>query len=213
MSYSFYVETGTPPDLQELAASPRLPDLAFVEQAEIAHGLRPDFYFHAYQPGLSTRGVELGFEAGVLQARVMTCASHDEYELALRLCELAGKRARVATIRSEEGETFAPGERGSYGAEWVEWMVDSGVQFLLAAGEDRGVLHLDGPVRAFAFGPRSLRACLAVFCDRKLLIPFDAGPDLLGSHWHWFDDDHAEVANVPEQEWARVIERAESLET
>jgi hypothetical protein len=272
MSYSFYVETKKPPALARLIETLGLEDLRCIEEAEVSEGLHPGFCFHLYRHGLSTRSVEVAFEKGMLQARVMTCASPDEYELALRLCEEAARMAGVGEIQSEEGAALTLGDRGEYDAEWVEWMVGAGYKSLLAIGTRSGSVKLDGPNRPFAFGPRCVAMLestpedarpghlldmmrrvqypndetlyvdkvmevdkdgggtftfatmaadvdyfltraqyLALVCDRFLLVPFDAGPELVAERWKWLDDDHATVAAVPQSEWPAVLDRAARL--
>lgn len=49
---------------------------------------------------------------------------------------------------------------------------------------------------------------LALSCGRFLLVPFDAGPALVPSHWKWLDDDHTAVAAVPRAEWVPALTAA-----
>jgi hypothetical protein len=155
MSYSFYVRAPRP-RWSDVTEGLGFADLRCVEDAPLRTPAWPDGFFHFYREGISTRSVEVCWENGSFQTRVMTCSTAEEYELALAMVCRVASIAR-ANIRSEEGVEFAPEDAGRvFGPDWVEQMVGSGFRALAAIAEREGEVHLSGPRRPFVMGPRLL---------------------------------------------------------
>jgi hypothetical protein len=155
MSYSFYVRAPRP-RWSVVTDALALADLRCIEEAPLGSASWPDGYFHFYREGISTRSVEVCWENGSFQTRVMTCSTAEEYELALAMvCHVA--RAAGANVVPEEGGELAPEDVARvFGAEWIEWMVAAGFRSLAAIAERQGEVSLSGPRRPFVMGPRLL---------------------------------------------------------
>jgi len=155
MSYSFYVRAPRP-RWSDVTEALGFVDLRCIEDAPLGNAPWPDGYFHFYREGISTRSVEVCWENGSFQARIMSCSTSEEYELALAMiCQVS--RLAGANIRSEEGVEFSPDDASRvFGADWIEWMVAAGFRSLAAIAESQGEVSLSGPRRPFVMGPRLL---------------------------------------------------------
>ncbi len=154
MSYSFYVPMPSPPSVS-FFDDLGFPDLVCIE--DMPEGPLPPGYFHFYRDGISTRGLEVCFEEGALQVRIMTGSCREEYELALAMVKQAA-RISGAPIESEEGDVAGPDEiDATHGAEWIARLVRSTDAIVHIARQDGGTVTMSGPVRPFHLGPRMLR--------------------------------------------------------
>ena len=153
MRYSFYAQT-PPPSLAVLRSWPGGLLCEEVGEDGFAGPMQDGQILHVYQPGVTTRSVELAYERGAFQARVMTLACHADYKIALHLtCAVA--RAAGTPVESEEGVQFAPEDVDDhYGDAWIDDHVQRLVGSTVAIVRDHGEVvmsgahcsvHLDGP--------------------------------------------------------------------
>jgi hypothetical protein len=113
---------------------------------------------HLYRDRRSVRGVELTLERGRFEVRVMTCATEDEYDLAIRLAlSVAARVGQPCT--TEEGVTLDAASRlESHGPDWIARNLESFRVVLGMVERGEGTVMLTGPVRPFHFGARMLAA-------------------------------------------------------
>jgi hypothetical protein len=161
MSFSFYIPAPEPPDYQMLLDGLDFWDVHCEEgEAEDAprEGSWPEGALHFYRDEVSTRGVEVNYENRRFQVRILSLASPEDYELALRFVESAAVLLKQP-IEPEDDEPFPVEQlRERYDDEWVRDMNDSGaraVRYLINDGDQ--TVTSWGPHRAFHIGPRLLK--------------------------------------------------------
>jgi hypothetical protein len=156
VSFTFSVATASPPPLASI--SDRLGgDLRF-EEDEAAGGATawPPMCVHLYQPGVSTRSVELCHTGDAVKVRLLACSAPEDYELGLRVVQVVAELAG-ARVRPEDAGELAAGELdGRYGSEWAAGQVSASVGMLAALVRKRGPVAMRGPVREFHVGRRLL---------------------------------------------------------
>jgi len=164
MSFSFYVPSPTLPRLGEVLEALPFADVRCCEEARseeeelfdrAAHW--PDRHLHFYRDGLSTCAVEVYWEDGAFQVRVMAFAAPEEYELALEFAEFFARRSGT-TVRPEDGDAMTVEElRRKYDPDWIAGQVASLFSMLPTIVRDsEGSCQVPGPVRLFHVGRRLL---------------------------------------------------------
>ena len=147
MSFSFYVKLADEPDktdIEEEIADPRW-------RCDDSDG---DIW-HPFLAGAGSRGVELSYEDGTFQIRIMACSSRGDHELALAILRYVAKDGE--TIAPEDGEpcTVATLDK-HFGGDWIDRMVGSGVDYVIELARKGQTVTLGGARRPFHFGPRTL---------------------------------------------------------
>lgn len=143
MSYSFYAPSPAP-NLDVLTTWPGGLLCEEIDVDGFSGPMQDGQILHVYQPGVTTRSVELAYERGAFQARVLTLACHEDYQLALHLtCEVA--RRAGSQVESEEGVQFAPeAVDAHYGPAWVDDHVCNLVRSTVAMVQQHGTLMMSG---------------------------------------------------------------------
>lgn len=143
MSYSFYVRS---PEVDfGVLDTWRAPLVVEESEGGVLEGPFEDGQVvHVFEEGVTTRSVEISWENGTFQARVMTMACPDDYRIALHLaCEVA-RRAGVE-VESEEGERFAPDAVDAhYGDDWIRQHVRSLFGSTVAILREHGEIMMSG---------------------------------------------------------------------
>jgi tetratricopeptide (TPR) repeat protein len=154
VSFSFYVTTYSPPLMADVIAA--VDDHGDLRVAEnLADPWPPGFAYHLHRAGASTRGVELCWEPDRVQVRMLTLASHEDWELAFRVLEEIAREGVIET--EDEREVKAVDLRSTF-AGMCDQTNTAGTEFLVSRINDEGAsLTLPGPVRAFCIGPRLLK--------------------------------------------------------
>ena len=156
VSFSFYVPVSGPPSLQAIEKAVDLSAWAVRSDVDV---LGEGAVCHPLLVGRSARGVELAYEQGRLQIRIMTCSSHGDHELALAIVKAVAKPGIL--IEPEDGDAMpldALLER--HGGAWIEEQVRVGTSYPLSLAADGQTVTLSAPRRDFHLGPR-FRAALA----------------------------------------------------
>jgi hypothetical protein len=156
MSTSFYISSPAEPPPRTLLAAIGFDNVRTVQ--ELRPGSRwADRYWQVYRPGVSARPVEVTYEDGRFQVRVVTPSAPEDFELAFRLLEAAAKQLG-RPLQAEVGEPFAASElRKRYPPAWVRGQIELGVEALRSIVRDeQQTVTLSGPVRPFFVGPRLL---------------------------------------------------------
>jgi hypothetical protein len=157
MSFSFYVRTGASdlPTLDQLLDGFD-PDVGVVEDVprdEHLSGTR-----HVYRTGLSTRGVclRVGPE-GDLEVLLRSCASRDDYALAVDLVIRAAALTGAAAEAEDSEQELEPGQvQALYRERWIEEQVHAACDAVVHVTEESGRVQMSGPNRMFYLGPRLL---------------------------------------------------------
>jgi hypothetical protein len=155
MSFSFYIPAPQPPDYERIIDQLDSWDLHRHED-RIEDGPWPEGTVHFYRDEVSTRGVEITHENGVFQVRILTLASPEDYELALRFVEAAAAELGQ-DIEPEDHEAIPLAElRGRYDAAWVHQTNLHGAMVVrqLVQESDTSVMSLYGTRRPIYLGPR-----------------------------------------------------------
>ena len=133
------------------------------EPADMRGAMRDGVFFRLYMPLVSTRSIELGFEAGRFSATAQVGASDDDHVLARQLAARAATVAKssiavgVATYSHRDLARFET----AFGAARIREQTRFETATLVAAvRNEQQVMKLDGPVRTFHFGPRMLSEIL-----------------------------------------------------
>jgi hypothetical protein len=156
MSFTFTIQVAdrsplTLGDLQDAVAL----TLGTTEQVRLDDALRG--LLHLYQPGVSTRALELDVHDDRLAVRILACSSPEDHELGIAIVEALAARRGAANVEPEDGDPIPPGElRGRYDGEWVAGQVRSGAAAVGAVADANPgkLITLDGPVRPFLVGGR-----------------------------------------------------------
>ncbi|MEJ7596387.1 MAG: hypothetical protein WKG01_00640 [Kofleriaceae bacterium] len=150
MSFSFYVPVSDPPSLQAIEKAVDLAGWRVQSEVDV---LAEGAVCHPLLIGRSARGVELAYEQGRLQVRIMTCSSHGDHELALAIVRAVAKPGVM--IDPEDGESMAVDallER--HGPDWIDEQVLAGTGYPLSLAADGQTITLSAPRRSFYLGPR-----------------------------------------------------------
>lgn len=151
MSYALSVQLSSAPELASL-----LRDLGEGVHAlgEVPARGWPEGSVHLHRVGRSTRGIEILREGERLTARMLACASGEDWRLALATFEaLAGPEA---AIEGEDGTAAVCATAATDLAEIIESETASAIatiEAMVAAGR---TIELEGPVRRVHFGARML---------------------------------------------------------
>jgi hypothetical protein len=161
MSFSFYIAAPSPPDYETILDGLDYWDVHCEEdegEESAREGPWPEGSLHFYRDNVSTRGVEVTHEGGKFQVRILTLASPEDYELALRFVESAAVLLKQQ-VEPEDGETLPVEQlREQYTPQWVHEMIESGaraIRFLINDGDQ--TITSWGAHRAFHVGPRLLQ--------------------------------------------------------
>jgi hypothetical protein len=156
MSFTFTIQVAdrsplTLGDLQDAVAL----TLGTTEQVRLDDALRG--LLHLYQPGVSTRALEIEVQDDRLAVRILTCSSPEDHELAIAIVEVLAARRGAANVEPEDGDPVPIDElRSRYDGEWVAGQVRSGAAAVGAVADANPgkLITMDGPVRPFLVGGR-----------------------------------------------------------
>ena len=176
MSFSFYTKAPHAPSLANLAAL--ADDRRFCcedgPDGEPETKRLPDGYAcHAYLHGASARGVEIVYERGELQTRILSCSSDADHALAIALATgLAAKHGTLITPEDRELGYGPDALRAEFGDAWIAQQLAFGASVVATmVDRDGSTLEMSGCRRTFHVGPRflaSLRARRGALRDRVL---------------------------------------------
>jgi hypothetical protein len=203
VSFTFTITANAPPNAEAVLAVVAALDLGCEEISRerpegsadpvpLLSGPWPDSVLHFYRTGVSTRSVEVGYDAnqegGAFTVRIMTLSSPEDYDLALRFVAAAAGVLGV-DVTAEDGEDSLPANelRGRYGAHWVARMNRSGASAIAAIiGEQNGPVTLSGPQRPTHIGPNMLASVRASYPGDSLA----AGLHALMRRVQWVDEGY-----------------------
>jgi hypothetical protein len=156
MSFTFTIQAAdrTPLTFGDLQRAVGL-TLGTTEQVRPGDALRG--LLHLYQPGVSTRALELDVHDDRLAVRILACSSPEDHELAMAIVEVVAARRGAADVQPEDGDPVPIGElRGRYDGEWAAGQITSGARVVahMAEVNPGKLITLDGPVRPFLVGGR-----------------------------------------------------------
>lgn len=156
MSYSFRINVTTLPSLRSLFENAGVTDVVCRQEIDLDQDW-PEGVLHFYRPNISCRVIEVTFENGLFDVRIMANSSEDDYQLGLKLIEAAACQGQTP-ITSEEGDVVSPNEFASrFGSDWVTEMIASTMQSVVALIERQGqTVQLNGAIRPFVVGPEML---------------------------------------------------------
>lgn len=158
MSFSFYIPAPSPPDYERIIDQLDSWDLRCHED-QIEDGPWPEGTVHFFRDEVSTRGVEITHENHIFQVRILTLASPEDYELALRFVEAAATELGQ-NVEPEDHEAIPLSElRGRYDAGWIRQTNTHGAMVIrqLVQESDTSVMTLYGTRRPIYLGPRIVR--------------------------------------------------------
>ncbi len=155
MSFSFYVAVSEAPSLEMI--QDLVDDPAWTCDDPGDGELVEGFVCHVYRHGEAARGVELAYERGVLGARIMTCSTRADHELAIAIVRAVAELEDVE-VRPEDAEPIAlDALDAQYGDAWIAHQLEWGPQAVVAMIEREGTtLTMSGVRRPFHLGPRFL---------------------------------------------------------
>lgn len=162
MSFTFSIASKKPPLVQEIFAHASLEPIDFTSEEEIPQeGPWPKGdVVHFYQPGKTTRGIEVDYDKKLFNVRINTLAHPHDYDLGFRFLEAVAAWAGNE-LQTEEGDTIPVEQlREKYDKAWIDEQNDAGFQMIISMlfNEDENERMesciLQGPVRPFHLGPR-----------------------------------------------------------
>jgi len=158
VSYTFSVATGSPPVLRRLLDSLGHPDLRLEHELPEGEAFPPGAW-KVYRQGLSTRSLELSYDKGKLEARLLMCSSPDVSELALAVCERWATESG-ALVEPEDDDPYPPDARPErFSGDWAdrEFEHHAGLLAVMVDRQDPpGPLTMNGPRRQFHIDARLL---------------------------------------------------------
>jgi hypothetical protein len=153
---SFYIPLPEPPSrglFEELG----IRHVRWVHPLDQDERALPPGYWHLYVHGSSTRGVEVCYEDGRLQVRILIGSSMADFKLALAITHAA---ARIGGARVE------PEDRAPCNADelldrfndcWIRRTIDQCGWALRDLVFEQGMIVLICPIREFRLGPRMVQ--------------------------------------------------------
>jgi hypothetical protein len=168
---SFYIRLPEPPP-RVLFEDLGVGDVRWVDPLAEDDRALPPGNWHLYVHGFSTRGVEVCYEGGRLQARILIGSSAADFKLALAITHAAA-RFGGARVEPEDRESCTAGElHGRFNEAWIHRMIDWSGWALRDLVFEKGMITLLGPIREFHLGPRMVQRLdagpSAGFTDRLL---------------------------------------------
>lgn len=154
-----------------------LPDVSF-EEGTARAGPWPAGIVHLYRESISTRSIEVGYEDGLFDVRLLVLTCPEDYVLALRLigalAESSGVAGSEAAIEPEDNEPLPLTEwQLQYGDAWIAQQVQSDIDVTLIMTTQRGeTLGVVGPHRTADLTP-------ALVADLQATGPPETLPDRL----------------------------------
>jgi hypothetical protein len=230
MSFSFFVPTDDGDDLAQVLEY-GAPGAATVEDDLPATGW-PDGYVHVYLPGVSTRGIELHRDGGLLAVRLLTCSAPEEYELGVGLAAMTATLGGNQ-VTSEDGWELGPDELGRrLAAELTAAGPEDELPARLLAAMRRtqwtgeayypaSVLELTGKLtgKKVSFALWSANACVIPDVElvmlhgtreeARLAVPRGTVPAFAGDRFTWLDEVQLLLEAVPEADWPAMRAAAE----
>lgn len=155
VSFSFSLRLDEPPPISVVIDALREPHWACTEELPLDDQWSSGSVIHPFVKGKSARGVEVSFEDGRFQVRILTCSSRADYVLGLRLVDVLATLGR-STVTPEDGKPMARELLAArYDHAWIEQMVDWGPEAIMKMVEtDAQTLTMSGAVREVHVGPR-----------------------------------------------------------
>ncbi len=163
MSHSFYVHDVGNLNYAEVIQAMDVDNLVFAE-AELI-GTPDDWpsgYMHFYIDDLSCRGVEVSFENGTFQVRIMSASSPDDYGLALKIITtVAGMKSKK--IEPEDGPVMALADfEEAYGEAWARQHSSDTLGMVVGLySRENSPITLSGARRNLNAGPHFFAPLLA----------------------------------------------------
>jgi len=156
VSLSFYTPLPGPPP-RSLFEELGIPYVRWVHPLADDDRVLPPGVWHLYVDGFSTRGVEVCFDEGRLQARLLIGAAVADFKLALAVMHAAARRGG-ARIEPEDRDPCTADElAGRFNDCWVRRTAEWGAWALRDQVLERGMITLICPIRHFNLGPRMVR--------------------------------------------------------
>jgi hypothetical protein len=156
MSFTFYVAVPTAPSVEMIADLVDDPGWT-CDNAGNGGPMADGFVCHAYRYGESARGVELAYENGALGARIMTCSTRADHELAIAIVRAVAE-LHDTEVRPEDGDAMSLDALAeAYGDPWIEHQLEWAPTTVIAMVDREGsTLTMSGVCRPFHLGPRFL---------------------------------------------------------
>lgn len=157
MSYSFYVACARPPTCANLIDALNEPLCEWPEESPAKGDWHGGFRYHPYVRDRSARGVELAYENGMFEVRLITCSSRGDYELGMSLVRALAiaSKSHIAPERADSATISCMELSRGFGDAWIDAMVEAGPTAVVEALEERGgTISLSGARRPLHCGPR-----------------------------------------------------------
>lgn len=148
-----------------------------------------------YLRGASSRGVAVGRRGAELEVRINLCASAADHALAIDLAIRLAAQAETTIACEDEGAPVSPDALRARAADWIADQTAWAPGIVASMVDREGqVVHMSGPRREFAIGPRFLAELRAGSDDlgRAMLAAMVALQDL--------DDYHRAMAMTVTQQ-------------
>ncbi len=177
MSFSFYVPCAEPPRFKHVVdtvnePSWRCPEGDRIEKSPDAHGdWGGGFRFHPYAEGRAARGVELAWEDGAFEVRIITCSSRGDHELGLAIVRALAflAHAHVSPGTRDAGALPPMDFMRAYGDAWIDRSEQAGPAKVISVLQKKGgVVSIAGARRPFQCGPRFLEQLRATGSEDSL---------------------------------------------
>jgi hypothetical protein len=112
-----------------------------------------------YEPGQSTRVLEIDVQPATVTLRILACASLEDHAIALRLLHGIAAHRDAPSIEPEDSEPISIEVLArAYGSGWAVAQLESGARAVASAvaRHPGSLVTLDGPIRRFQIGERLL---------------------------------------------------------
>ena len=187
MSFSFYVPAAEPARFAEVVAAvnepawrcPEPPHASRPPQGKTSSDKRDaaladwvnGFRYHPYAEGRAARGVELAWESGAYELRIITCSSRGDHELGLAIVRalMFMAHAHVSPGSREAGALSSMDLLRAYDDAWIERSMQVGPAKVVGVLQKKGgIVSIAGARRAFQCGPRFLEQLRATGSEETL---------------------------------------------
>jgi hypothetical protein len=152
VSSTFFLTRERPASIEEVVAGLDRPGLR-VADGELAAlcGPWPDGSRWFYVPGRSSRGVEVRYEDGRFEIRLLSASTPEDYDLAFRILEVLGG---TRPVQSEDGETTPADQlRARFGGDWMVRDMAAGITAIRWSLSTGDAVRIEGPVNAIEIAP------------------------------------------------------------
>src|SRR5687767_6102130 len=110
---------------------------------------------HPFLVGSGARGIELAYEDGRMQVRIMTCSSRADHELALAVVKYLARKGPHVLVTPEDADEMSYADVAKrYGDGWIAEQVEVGTRYPLSLAAEGQTITLGGSRRDFHLGPR-----------------------------------------------------------